>query len=151
SRRDPLLDEGVPVMAMRALPQELRAAVAAAHADVWIEIEDGMFGELAVAVHERCRMVERGQRAPDRLVDAQRVWILNERGEQQVQGVRWPAACGEVTGQREPRAPVLRSVVDEPAAESCEPIRIAGTDGQRLEPIERQIRAVGRDLDDALP
>src|SRR5207253_1792168 len=96
-RRDPLLDERVPVMAMRTLPQELRAAVTAAHADVRVEIEDRMFGELAVAVHERRRMMKRRQRAPDRLMDAERVRILNERREQQVERVRRPSAGGEVT------------------------------------------------------
>ena len=54
-RRDPLLDERVPVVAVRALPEQLGAAVAAAHADVRVEVEDRVLGQLAVAVDERRR------------------------------------------------------------------------------------------------
>src|SRR5207247_40989 len=50
---DAFFDEGVPVVTVRALPQQLGAAVTAAHADVGIEIEHGVVGELAVAIHER--------------------------------------------------------------------------------------------------
>src|SRR5262249_58224710 len=83
--RDPLLHERVPVVAMRALPEELRAPIAAAHADVWIEVEDRVLRQLGVAIDERGRMVELTERAPDRLMDAQRVRVLNERGEEQVE------------------------------------------------------------------
>ena len=38
-RRDALFDERVPLVAVRALPEQLGAAVAAAHADVRVEIE----------------------------------------------------------------------------------------------------------------
>src|SRR5262245_59158915 len=79
--------ERVPVVAVRALPQKFRAAVAAAHADMWIKVEDGMLGELAVPIHERRWMVHPAERTPDRLVDTERVWILNERGEEQVECV----------------------------------------------------------------
>ena len=51
-RRDPLLDERVPVVTVRALPEQLGAAVPASHADVRIEIEDRVARELAVAVDE---------------------------------------------------------------------------------------------------
>ena len=47
--RDPLLDEGVPVVALRALPQQLGAAVAAGRADVGIEVEDGAARQVRVA------------------------------------------------------------------------------------------------------
>src|SRR5205814_9226825 len=80
SRGDPLLDEGVPVVAMRALPQELRAAIAAAHADVRIEIKDGVLGQLAVTIDERHRVVELPEGPPDRLVNAERVRVLHQRG-----------------------------------------------------------------------
>ncbi len=39
-RRDAFLDERVPFVAMRALPDQLGAAIAAAHADVGVEVED---------------------------------------------------------------------------------------------------------------
>ena len=52
-RRDPLFDERIPVVTVRALPEQLRAAVAAAHADVRVEVEHGVLGQLAVAIDER--------------------------------------------------------------------------------------------------
>ena len=61
-RRDALLDERVPVVAVRALPEQLGAAVAAAHADVRIEVEDRVAGELAVAIDERRRELQLRQR-----------------------------------------------------------------------------------------
>ncbi len=57
-RRDPLFDERVPLVAMRALPEQLGAAVAAAHADVRVEVEDRVAGEVDVAVDERRRQVQ---------------------------------------------------------------------------------------------
>src|SRR5688572_27927884 len=39
-RRDACFDEAVPLVAVRAVPQQLGAAIAAPHADVRIEIED---------------------------------------------------------------------------------------------------------------
>src|SRR5678815_2517284 len=48
-RRDPLLHECVPFMAVRALPEELGAAVAALQADVRIEVEDRVAREIDVA------------------------------------------------------------------------------------------------------
>ena len=41
-RRDPLFDERVPLVALRALPEQLRAAIAASHADVGVEVEHGI-------------------------------------------------------------------------------------------------------------
>src|SRR6266566_4222533 len=86
-RRNPFLDEGIPVVTVGALPQELGAAVSAPHADVGIEIEDRVARELAVAFDERGWMAKLDESAPDRLVDAERVRILNERGEEQLERV----------------------------------------------------------------
>ena len=72
-------------MTVRALPEQLCAAVAAAHADVRIEVEHRVLRELAVAIHERRRVVELAERAPDRLVDAERMRVLHQRGKQQVE------------------------------------------------------------------
>src|SRR5262249_22608533 len=118
--RDPLLDESVPVVAVRALPEELGAAVAAAHADVWIELEDRVLRQLGVAVDERGRMVKLAERSPDCLVNAESVRIRNERGKQQIERVARLAAGREVARQREPRTPVLRVVLDQAAAETRE-------------------------------
>ena len=95
-RRDALFDERVPVVAVRALPEQLRAAIAAAHADVRIEIEDRVARQLAVAIDERRLVAELPERAPDRLVDAERVRILDERGEQEIERVARPVAGGEM-------------------------------------------------------
>src|SRR2546428_928974 len=53
--------------------------------------------------------------------------------------------------EREARAPILRVVLDEPAAQPREAIGVAGAHGERFEALEREIGAVGRDLEDALP
>ena len=86
-RRNPFLDEGIPVVTVGALPQQLGAPVSAPHADVGVEIEDRVARELAVAFDERGGMAKLDERAPDRLVDAERVRILNERGEEQLERV----------------------------------------------------------------
>src|SRR6185503_17754907 len=44
-RRDAVFHERVPFVAVRALPEELGAAVAALQADVRIEVEDGVASE----------------------------------------------------------------------------------------------------------
>ncbi len=56
--RNPLFYERIPVVAMRALPEQLGAAVPAAHADVRIQIEHRVLRQLAVAIHERLWMVQ---------------------------------------------------------------------------------------------
>ena len=72
-------------MTVRALPEELGAPVAAAHADVRVEVEDGVLGELAYRSTSDCRVMQLSERPPDRLMDAERVGILHERGELQVE------------------------------------------------------------------
>ena len=68
-------------------------------------------------------MAELAERAPDGLVNAERVRVLHERGEEQVERFLRLPAGGEMARQREPRAPVLRVVFDEPPAESREALR----------------------------
>ena len=75
-------------MAVRALPEQLGAAIAAADADVRVEIEDGIARELDVTRDERRRQAERRQRLPDRLMQRQRVRVDDERVEEQLQRVR---------------------------------------------------------------
>src|SRR5438552_18228822 len=78
-RSDSLLYERIPVVAVRALPEKLRAAIAAAQAHVRIEVEDRVLAQPAVAIDERAGMMELAERAPDGLMDAQRVRTLDER------------------------------------------------------------------------
>ena len=68
-------------MALRALPEQLGAPVAAAHADVRVEIEDGVAGQRDVAADERRLEPERRQRLPDLLVDGEPVRIVRYRVE----------------------------------------------------------------------
>ena len=63
---------------MRALPEELGAAVAAAETDVGIEIEDRVARQIFVAPDERGRELELRQRLPDGLVQGQRVRMVDE-------------------------------------------------------------------------
>src|SRR5665213_57250 len=84
---DAFFDERIPVVTVRTLPQQFGAAIAAAQADVRIEIEDRVLRQLAVVIDERCRMTQLAERAPDRLVDAERMRILDERGEEQFERV----------------------------------------------------------------
>src|SRR5207247_2824476 len=145
-RRDSLFDEGVPIVTVRALPQQLGAAIAAAQAHVWVEVEDGVPRQLAVAVDENRLVTELAERAPDRLMDAAGVRVLDERCEEQIQRVARPLAGREVPRQRESRAPVLGVLVDEALAEPREAVGRSRADGERFQAIERQIRAVRRDV-----
>src|SRR4029079_1165569 len=89
-RSDALLDERVPRVAVRALPEELGAAVAAAETDVGIEIEDRVARQVFVASDERGRELELRQRLPDRLVQRERVGMVHERFEEQLERLLRP-------------------------------------------------------------
>ncbi len=69
-------------MAVRALPDQLGASVAAAHAHVWIKVEDRLAGDVDVPRDQLLWQVEHRQRAPDSLVDRNRVRIVFEGIEQ---------------------------------------------------------------------
>ena len=123
---DAFFDERVPVVAVRALPEEFGAAVPAAQADVGIEIEHRVLREVAVVVDERRRVPQLSQRAPDGLMDAKRVWILHQRREQELERVMRMAARRQMPGQGKAGAPVLRVVVDQAAAQLRESVRRSG-------------------------
>ena len=76
-RRDPLFDERIPVVTVRALPEQLGAPVSAAHAHMRVEIEDGVLGQLAVPIDESRLVVQLSERAPDRLMNSQGVGVLH--------------------------------------------------------------------------
>src|SRR5882672_10922764 len=75
-RRESLFDERIPFMALRALPEQLGAPVAAAHADVRVEIEDGFTGQRDIPADERRLEAECGQRLPDLLVNGEPVRVV---------------------------------------------------------------------------
>jgi len=96
-------------------------------------------------------MAKLGKRPPDRLVNAQRVRVLNERGKEKIQRFLRMSALREVAREGEPRTPILRILFDEPPAETGKPFRIAGSLRQRVEAVEGQVGAIRRELNEALP
>src|SRR5262245_41720737 len=62
SRGDSLLHERVPVMTMRALPEQLGTAIATTHAHMGIQVEHRMARQLRISVHERRRVMQLRQR-----------------------------------------------------------------------------------------
>ena len=112
-------------MALRALPQQLGAAVAAADTDVRVEIEDGVAGEAEIAFDQLRIASQSRQRLPDFLVDHQGVRVVRERLEEQLEGPLASPAALPMAGQRQPRAPVLRVGRDQTATEVGESLRRA--------------------------
>src|SRR6266446_6072771 len=96
-------------------------------------------------------MMDLSEGVPDRLMDAEGVRILDERREKQIERFLRMLAGGQMTRQRQPRAPVLGVVVDEPPAQAREPFRGAGSRRQPLQPLEREVRTVWRHLDELVP
>ena len=101
-----LFHERVPLVAVRALPEQLRAAVAAAHADVRIEVEHRASRELACSAGPAPVEVQREQRLPDCLVNGQAVRVVRQRVEQQIERLRCrPAAADGATAPAAPASP----------------------------------------------
>ncbi len=96
-------------------------------------------------------MAQLAERTPDRLVNAERVRVLDERGEQEVQRLVRPSTRDEMARERKPGAPVVRRFLDQSAAELGKPVRVARSHGQCFEAIERQVRSIRCDLDQCLP
>ena len=123
-RRDPLLDERVPLVAVRALPEQLGAAVAAADADVRIEVEDRVARQLDVAGDERRRQIAAATasaRSPG--ASASACGLCTSASNSSSSASRADVAGDEVARQREPRPPVLRAGGDQPAAQRREALR----------------------------
>src|SRR3954469_217014 len=107
-RRDAFFDERVPFMAVRALPEQFRASVPAAHADVRIDVEDRVVGEIAVALHQRGRELQLRERLPDRLVQRERVRMESQRLEEESESFGRLPMPRQVPRRREPCPPFLR-------------------------------------------
>ena len=120
---------------MRALPEQFRAAIATAHADVRVEVEDRMAGQLAVPIDQARLVMKLTERAPDGLMDAQRVRVLHQRCELQVERLARAPAGRQVARQCQTGTPVLRILVDQPAAQAREPFRRPRPDRERFEAI----------------
>ena len=141
-RRDPLLDECVPLVALRALPQQLGAAVAAARADVRIEVEHGVARQLHVAPRPA------PGRSPARRAARQISWwideavrVVGQRVEQQVEGVavlaggrRWRDSASRARQSCGLRAMSRSQQLDEPrrrAGRGVGALAAARTPGRR--------------------
>src|SRR5262245_50032157 len=105
------------------MPEEFGTSVAATHADVGIQIEDGVSRQLAVSIYQRRFMTELTERAPDGLVNTQRMRVLHESRKQEVERLMRSSACRQVPRQRQAGAPVLWVVVDQLPAEPREAFR----------------------------
>jgi argonaute-like protein implicated in RNA metabolism and viral defense len=90
---------------MRALPEQLRAAI-------------------AVPVHERLGEAQLGQRLPDRLMDCQRMRVDGERLEKKLERISWRAMRRQVSREGKPGAPVLLIGRDQRTAERRESVRV---------------------------
>ena len=66
---DAFFDERIPLMALRTLPQQLCTPIAASHAHMRVEVEDGFACKSHVPSYEVLIKIERGERLPDDLVD----------------------------------------------------------------------------------
>src|SRR5690348_13043366 len=104
-RSDPVFDERIPLVAVGALPEQLGAAIAAAHADMRIHVEDGVSSQLDVALHERALEVEARKDLPDGLMQRQRVGVMHERLEQQFERSTRVISGLEMPGKSEPCPP----------------------------------------------
>src|SRR4051812_33572744 len=110
---NPLFDERVPLVALRALPEQLGAAIAAVHADVRVEVEHRLARTIDVAAHQLRIEVEAGQRPPERGVHDQAGGVGGGRGEKKPDRGAGTRAGGVVAPERQPRPPVQGVTVDE--------------------------------------
>src|SRR5262245_22844458 len=77
---DSFLYECIPFVALRALPQQLGAAIAAVRADVGVKVENRVAGQRYVPTHEIGVEMQFEQRPPDLLMNDQSMRIVGERG-----------------------------------------------------------------------
>src|SRR4051812_29376146 len=100
-------------MAVRALPEQLGAAIAAANADVRIHVEDGVPGELDVLLHKISFEVESREDMPDALMQCQRMRIVYKSVEQQFECAGRVVSRFQVPRQRQTSSPILWIVADQ--------------------------------------
>src|SRR5689334_14677538 len=128
---------------MRALPEQIGAAVVALQADMRIEEEHRRPRRFDVALHQRAIQIELQQYIPDRLMHGEAVRVLFERGEQELECLAVAIARREMPAEREPRPPVLRIGGDQFATAIFETLRMSELLVEPFEAIEGEIRAIG--------
>src|SRR5688500_3158183 len=109
---------------MRALPQQIGAAVVALDADVRVEEEHRRSRRLDVALHQLAVQIELQQHVPYRLMDGEAVRVLFECREQELEGFGVTLALGEVPSECEPGTPVLRIGRDQAYQPLFESVRL---------------------------
>src|SRR6266508_6271842 len=107
-RRHTLFDKRVPLVAVRALPEQLGRSIVTLHAHVRIEEEDGFASECDIPLHERAIETDLKQHCPDGLVHRERVRVVLQRFEHQFETGGGLISCGEMTPERNSRTPRLR-------------------------------------------
>ena len=73
---DTFLDERVPLMTLRTLPQQLGAPIVASYAHMGVEVENGFASQIHVPLNAVFCKVQRGQGLPHDLMDGQGVRIV---------------------------------------------------------------------------
>ncbi len=81
-----------------------------------VDVEHRLARQVDVAADERLRQAERRERFPDRLVHRERVRVDDERLEEYFDRLARRAVRRLIAGQRQPGAPVLRVLRDQPLA-----------------------------------
>ena len=139
-RRDAFLDERVPLVAVRALPDELGAAIAAAHAHVRVEVEDRLSRDLDVARDEMLRQIERRERAP-RSPGGWPARAGCARALRTAARARVPAGRASTGAGRAPSARATRAATPRSAAgrDRRSDASLPSVGVRALEPVEREI------------
>ena len=151
-RGNPLLDERVPLVAVGALPQELRAPVAAPRADVRIEIEDDVAGQRQIAVDQLARAAKarQGRATPPRGSAARAGCVTSACSSSSNASASRPRAATCRASASRARQSCGEAAM-RPPAQPGEALRRLHARVGGLQAIEGEVRAAGRDLDGALP
>ena len=84
-RRNPFFDERVPLVAVGTLPEQLRRPIPASHADVRVQVEHRLSRDVDVPSDQGARQIKGGERVPNCLVDGQRVRVVFQGREEEVE------------------------------------------------------------------
>ena len=149
--REPLLNEGVPFVALRALPERFGAAIATPAANVRVEVEHRFVGQFHVAAYQSGIEPERGEYFPDLLMNRETVRMVRKRVEQLIEGSPVLAGRGKMPRQRQSGAPALWVSADKPLAKLLESKRSAHASVSAFETVEGEVRVLRRRLDETFP
>ena len=141
--RDALFDERIPLVAVRALPEQLSRPVATPDAHMWVEKEDRFARRADVSLDQCPIEADLHQHVPDSLVDRQTVRIVRERIEQEIERGAQLAARREVTSKHQSGPPILGISRDELTAALLEPLGRTHLAEGTCQPVEGKVRTLG--------